>query len=512
MKYVRRFDLSCVLRLELAYLMLSRGFNSWGLVTDLARKCDVSRQFLYNNLAEVMRHLRGTDQPDPDADDESTHRLILAMRLFCDASLDGISNVLKVMGLEPCSTGHVSEFLSGLGAACQLEIPAGGTPRTVLVDEIFISGVPILVVMDAVSHCILSITLASDRTKETWVAELRKLLDQGVVIGLLVKDQGSSLKAAAVELGIPERSDLFHLLYRFDPIMGSLETRAYGAIGYEAERQRILGNRKTKRIRRKSLAILIAASNEARRAVRVSDDYGYLHKCLHEAFDSFTPNGDLRSKSVAEGDIDAALALFEEEFSAHDKIQDAVKFLRKNLTDYWGYFVELERIVKEYGASIPEHTLRAVCLAWQLARKAMAVKRPDLKKEMARHSKAQLELATTGVDGKLITSIESLRKALDSNVRSSSPLEAINSVIRVHLDSCRGQTTQEALTLLAYFINHCKATRGKYKGTSSYERMTGIPEDASPIQKILRLSPRFVKWKASLALKSFPRAELLGAS
>ena len=165
MKSVRRFDLSYVIRLELAYRMLSRGFNSWGLVTDLARKCDVSRQFLYDNAANVKLIFNDGSQIGPDFSDESTHRLIIAMRMFCDASIDGISNVLKVMGLEPCSTGHVSGFLSGLGAACQLEIPAGGTPRTVLVDEIFISGVPILVVMDALSHCILSITLASDRTK-----------------------------------------------------------------------------------------------------------------------------------------------------------------------------------------------------------------------------------------------------------------------------------------------------------------------------------------------------------
>ena len=211
MMYVRRSDLSWVMRLELAYWMLSRGFDSWGLVTELAKKCEVSRQFLYDNLAEVKFVFSDATQLEPDTGDESTHRLILALRLFCDASLDGISNVLKAMGLEPCSTGHVSGFLSGLGAACQLEIPAGGPPRTVLVDETFICGVPILVVMDAASHCILSITLASDRAKETWVAELRKLIGQGVTIGLLVKDQGSSLKAAALELGIPERLSLIHI-------------------------------------------------------------------------------------------------------------------------------------------------------------------------------------------------------------------------------------------------------------------------------------------------------------
>jgi hypothetical protein len=512
MMYVRRFDLSWVTRLELACRMLSRGFDSWGLVTDLAKRHRVCRQFLYDNLAEVKLMFSGAPQPGLDNDDEWTHRLILALRLFCDASLDGISNVLREMGLAPCSTGHISGFLSGVGACCKLDIPSGGPPRTVLVDETFIGGIPILVVMDALSHCILSITLAPDRTKETWTAELRKLIKQGVAIGLLVKDQGGSLKAAAVALGIPERGDLFHLLYRFDPILGSLESRAYGAIHHEAERLHVHKNRKTMRSRRKSAAKFKAASNEAARAVRASDDYDYLHKCLHEAFDSFAADGCPRGKSIAEGDIEAALALLEEEFPSHEKIQDAVRFLRKNLVDYWGYFEELERIVNHHGAFIPEHTLRAVCLAWQLARKAMAVKCPESKKELARQSKDQMELATTGGDGKLMAFIESLRKELDSNVRSSSPLEAVNSVIRDYLNSCRGQTTQDALTLLAYFLNHRQATRGKYKGTSPYVRMTDIQEDASPIQRILGLSPRSVKWKASPAPKPFPRAGLLEAS
>ena len=57
------------------------------------------------------------------------------------------------------------------------------------------------------------------------------------------------------------------------------------------------------------------------------------------------------------------------------------------------------------------------------------------------------------------------------------------------------------MTLLAFFLNHRRATRGKYVGTSPYERLSGMPEKDSPIEQLLKLSPRAVKWQT----KSHPR-------
>ena len=102
--------------------------------------------------------------------------------------------------------------------------------------------------------------------------------------------------------------------------------------------------------------------------------------------------------------------------------------------------------------------------------------------------------ALTGNGGKLRAAVEALHAELDANVRSSSPLEAINSVIREHLNACRGQTPQEALSMLAFFLNHRKATRGKYAGSSPHERLTGMPEKGSPIAQLLALAPRAAKW------------------
>ena len=394
------------------------------------------------------------------------------------------------MGWHPNSTGHISEFLCTMAQACLLEVPHHGPAVVLLLDEIFTNGQPIFVVMEASSHYILYIALMTDRKGKTWETVLKHLQDNGLDIGLLVKDQGSGPKAAALTLGLLERTDLFHLLKPFDPFLPSMERHGYGAIEKEFESLRVFANRKSEESLAKSLVKYEMASAEADRAMRHSDNYDYLHKCLHESFDSFTAEGCLRTRTTAESDIEAALSLLEEEFPAHTGILAAVKFLRKNLPDYWGYFEQLENIILHQPKTIPEHTIRAVCLAWQLARKSMAVKSSHWKKELSRQAKAQLALARTGADEKMKVAIESLFKALDSNVRSSSPLEAINSIIREYLNACRGQTTQEALTMLAFFLNHRKATRGKYAGTSPNERLTGLPENATPIEQIMKLAQR----------------------
>jgi hypothetical protein len=495
MKFVRRADLDSRTRLRIALEMGLRDSRDWGRVSAVAREYGVSRQFLYDNEALLLRPFAPEGAPHAALSDEDVHRLILCLRLHCNGSAEGISRTLAELGWGPSSAGHVSEFLRAAAKSCSLDIPRKGTAVVLMLDEIFANGDPVFVVLEASSHCILDIVLMPDRKADTWEGVLRRLQDNGVDIGLLVKDQGASLKAAAQALGLPERADLFHLLKPFDPYLPSLERHAYGAMEQEFERARVFGNRKCEGCLEKCLAKYEAACSDTLKAMRASDNYDELHTCLHEAFNSFTPEGRLRTRKMAEEDIEAALSLMESEFPSHSGILSAVKFLRKNVPDYWSYFDELERIVRRQAGAIPEHTLRAGCLAWQLERKATAVKSPHWKKELARQSKAQLDLALTGAGEGLETALKALSDELDSNVRSSSPLEAINSVIRNYLNACRGQTTQESLTMLAFFLNHRTATRGKYAGSSPYERLTGIPEKASPIGQLLKMLPRASKWE-----------------
>jgi len=491
MLFFKRVDLNAHARLNLALSMHNRGVDDWGLVTELAKRHNVSREFLYQNARLIENAFQShAAVPAESFSFIDFDKLLLCLRLHCKSSIDGITRLFKEMGWSCGSAGHVSEFLSRVAYRCAIEIPAMEHPVILLLDETFTNGEPILVVMEALSHYIYAICLASDRKAKTWEDVLKKLQDAGVDIGLNVKDQGGSLKAAVKELRLAERADLFHLLKPFDPFLGHLERRAYGAIGDEYERLRVFGNRKTRESRQKAMKLYKQACRATREAMRLSDNYDYLHKCLHEAFNSFSCEGRLRTKAEAENDLMAAMELIEGEFSSNQKILDAVKFLRQNLSDYWSYFEQLEQIVAGYAKIIPEYSLHAACLSWQLDRKSRAVKSGSLKKKFARYAKELLELILTGADDKFKDKVKSLFVELDSNVRSSSPLEAINSVIRTTLNSCRGQITQDALNMIALFMNHRQASRGRYAGSSPYERLTGSSEKGSPIEKILELSSR----------------------
>ena len=491
MIFFKRDDLDAQARFNLALAMYNRGVDDWGLVTELAKRHNVSREFLYQNARLIENAFQTqTAVPAERLSAIDFDKLLLCLRLYCKSSIDGISRLFKEMGWSCGSTGYVSEFLSRTASRCAIEIPAMEHPVIFLLDETFTNGEPILVVMEALSHYIYAICLASDRKAETWESVLKKLQDAGVNIKLNVKDQGGSLKAAVKELHLVERADLFHLLKPFDPFLGHLERRAYGAIENEYERLRVFGNRKTRESCQKARKQYKQACRAASQAMRRSDNYDYLHLCLHEAFNSFSCEGLLRTKAEAENDLMAAMELIETEFSYHQKILDAVKFLRQNLADYWSYFEQLEQIVTGYAGIIPEYSLHAACLSWQLDRKSRAVKSGCLKRKFARQAKELLELTLTGADDKFNGKVKTLFAELDSNVRSSSPLEAINSVVRTTLNSCRGQITQETLNMIAFFMNHRQALRGRYAGSSPYERLTGIREKGSPIKKLLELSNR----------------------
>lgn len=166
--FFRRDDLGAQARFNLALAMYNRGVDDWDLVTDLAKRHNVSREFLYQNA----RLIEDVFQPHAAVPAENLSfidfdKLLLCLRLYCKSYIDGISRLLKERGWSCGSAGHVSEFLSGVASRCAIEIPAMEHPVVFLLDETFNNGEPILVVMEALSHYIYGICLASDRKAET---------------------------------------------------------------------------------------------------------------------------------------------------------------------------------------------------------------------------------------------------------------------------------------------------------------------------------------------------------
>jgi len=500
-KFFRRSDLNLETRLFLAVAMNGRHGNRCGFVDDLARRYKVSTQFLYDNQAEVMAIYSGGAVSKPLFD---LNRMILSLRLECNSSISGIVATLASLGYSR-SVGYISELLRDAGAACVEKISIQEHRHAYMSDEVFANGRPILAMAGCSSHFIYLLELVNDRTAETWSASLKQLLENGVIIEILAKDQGTAMKAAAKDHGIVEQADLFHLLHPFDKLLASIERQAYASIIKKDRNGTIFLNRKTETTLRDKLFAYEASVANMNIRIRECDNYTLLHDWQHELFNSFNSDGSVRSWDTVAGDCEALLQLWEEAFSDYSKLTGAVRFLRSNIADYKGYIDRLEEIVKSYQAKIPLHSLKAACLAWQLAQQSVSIKDYRKQRKLKTQSNEYLTTILSGHDARLKTAISDLFADLSSNPRSSSPLEAKNSIIRSMLDTCRGQVTQETLNLLAFFLNHRKARRGKYAGKSPFERLTGKEESISPIDLILERLRSFraqqVEWEKP---ESFP--------
>ena len=484
-------------RLEAGIAMYLRDRFQWGSVTDIALRFGITRQYAYY-LEDKLSHAFETITTKGASNVFTTEtqwwcKLVLSIRLYCNGSIDGIARVLAEMGSPTASTGHVSEILRMFAEAVSKDKPSPPVGDYVLYgDEIFSVGNPILVLMDAKSQNILTIKLSEARSSKEWKKVIEEIQSLGINVKYMVKDQGSGLQAAAQELGIAELMDLFHLLKKHDPILARFERKAIGAITNEYERERIFLNRKSPETAQKAWNAYLESRVMTQAAIRACDNYECLHLWLHEIFDDFGSDGHHRTLDMAKADLAAWRELCENEFPDGDAIEKANRFLFKNADAYWPHFQRMAALIASHG-DVPEITRKTVSLAWHLQRKATAVKSGAMKASLHRRSEELMAFATTGISEELRKAIGKLIQGLNETFRSSSPLEAINSVLRRYLESCRGQTDQDSLELLAFFINHRPANRGKHAGTSAQERLTGEHgRPQSAIELIMQLAQKKV--------------------
>lgn len=119
--------------------------------------------------------------------------------------------------------------------------------------------------------------------------------------------------------------------------------------------------------------------------------------------------------------------------------------------------------------------------------KSIAVKNYQTGKKTAHVAKEHMTIVLTATRNESEKyDAENLATALSECSRSSSALEAKNSVIRKYADASTNQITQEHLNLIAFYMNRKVAIRGKYKGRSPLERFTGIKEKCSFLELLLR--------------------------
>lgn len=489
MKFFRRNDLTPKIRTAIAIeAFLHRGL--WGHISRLAERYQVSRQFIYLLLwaiSGLFEPNSASAQPEPQRIELCPDQLLIALKLQGNCSAGDISQILKLLRLPNNAIGHISEQLRQFAVALPNEQLSLAHPIVLLIDETFSGRRPILVIIDAKSHYIFKAILAPDRKAERWEGLLKELKDEGMTIDYVVGDQGSGLRKGVEAADLTHHPDLMHLIRIFGPWLWRYERKAIGGMEKEIEREKVFESAKSEANLRNRLQQYEETAQATQEAMRRYDDYAYLWGELIRAFDAFNPDGSARTRTMVQGDIHALMQLMESEFD-DPKLHAAIRSFRKAVEEYWPYFERLEAIVEELSRQIPEDVLRELCLAWQAEKKSRAAKVYSRKKALEREARDHRFLAVCANMQNPDSVAKLVFERLESNVRSSSPIESINSQIRDYLNSSRGQVTQETLNMIAYFLNHKVASRGCYKGTSARERLTGEPEKETVIDQIVRHS------------------------
>lgn len=214
MKFIRRPDIDNVARLRIA-VQAFLGLGVYGEITRIARSYRVSRLFVYKLLWQLMLlyELEVGDSCASEAIRKEVDRQILLLRFEGYCALEGISQILKQLGLPFSSVGYISQRL----AAYARGVPSAGLTGArivfLLCDEIFTLGRPILITAEPRSLAILKIELVDNREAETWKKHWEDLAEAGLIKDqTVVSDQGSGLVKGCALMGLTHHPDLFHLL------------------------------------------------------------------------------------------------------------------------------------------------------------------------------------------------------------------------------------------------------------------------------------------------------------
>lgn len=115
MKFMRRPDIDNVARLKIA-VQAFLGLGIYGEITRIAESYRVSRLFVYKLLWQLrlFYELEVRDSLSSEATRKEVDKHILLLRFEGHCALEGISQILKQLGLPFTSVGYISQRRPGL--------------------------------------------------------------------------------------------------------------------------------------------------------------------------------------------------------------------------------------------------------------------------------------------------------------------------------------------------------------------------------------------------------------
>ncbi len=450
----------------------------WGLVSELACRCGVSRTCLYelrdrawDALCEaLLPRQAGRSAPVSTltVDKAFIDRTIALLPMLTGSVRDIQLGLSLILGVGR-SVGYISETLAAAGEQANARNHEITLPLPILgeADEIFQGRQPCLTLVDGRSFLVLTLTPAEARDGTTWGVTYLDLVERGIQFHDLACDGGSGLRAGLREanLAIPLRPDLFHLLQDAHRLTRRLESAAYKALE-TAERARRADLEARGLIRRrgrrlKSTVPLPQAEAEAAQAVEQFDNWHWLLGEIRQVLEPLTAAGDLVAVAEVKATLETAVALLQA--LPQPDITAFAADLQQKLPELTAPLAWLEQQLAPVLAGLAAETEAFLFWAWQ-------------------HRQAlNLNLATD-IPEPLRPVMQAIGASLELFHRSSSLAESLHSWLRPYLQIHRGMP-KWLLPLLQLYWNHHRFERGKRAGSSPLE-LAGV-ENAPSLAEML---------------------------
>lgn len=445
-------------------------------ITDLADDFDVSRKFVYQQVAIANQAL--DDAFAPSATDDEVlfqlpvtkawlRQLTLGLVLICHSPLRGVVELLRDVFDYPISLGTVFNVVEAAVAPARQHNHAQDLSDICVGahDEIFQAGQPVLVGVDAHSTYCYLLSLEAQRDADTWGVRLLELQERAFDPDFVIADAGAALRAAQAEVmpGTPCRSDVLHALMEVSEVVTKLENRAYEAMAACAD----LENKKARfqqRHGRANLSYVKQHSDAVKKqapAMQLADDVALLARWLH--FDVLGLAGPSHADRLALYDFLVA-ELNARVPQAPALLGKLVTYLQGQRDDLLAFAAELDGAFAELAAEF--------AVAPELVRDFFALQTLPLDSARRWHRDAPLRQI-------LGERYFPLGQALDEvrwlTVRASSLVENLNSRLRSYF-FLRRHLGNDYLALLQFFLNHrryLRSDRPERVGKSPAELLTG---------------------------------------
>jgi len=456
-------------------------FATWGTVTNLSRKYNVSRQFIYNEKHKLELCL-DISQKNNSLEDNKLKRTyvikqILSLRLVNKSSIIGISEHLSYFENKFCSVGFISQILTKAGELIGDKIDVD-LPETLTIpicsDEIFAGQIPILVTIEPKSMAIIGIELTDSRDADVWIESWKYIKNQNIEFSSLINDDATGMESAREQLipDTPRQRDTFHSVsHKLGLWRIRLEEAQYSAIQAEYEAERLSKNAKSKRVKIRRKRALNKAKVKTQKAIALYEDFKFLYHCLLECFEIFDKKGKLKNVLSVTGDFVTAVEYIKS--LNHERINQEIKHIDKDLDKLFFFFQTAQSVVNDLSKQIDADILCQFGLAWQTHKKMLKAKQTDRRNILKNKEQRLLKIVKELLENEFEATKNQIYDKLNNINQSSALVECVNSIIRPYMNTFKNQPTQEFLNLFMFYHNHRRFVAGERKGKTPWELLTG---------------------------------------